>query len=191
MLLFCAVPFFGISQGFNTVKFKKEVPEVELKKIEAKDSLFFDSTTMEKPDSSNLRKKLVSLPLDSLKVTSLFGMRTDPFNGREKFHRGIDFSARQDSVKSILPGVIEKVGNDRKLGIFVRIDHGIYTSVYGHLSTYFVGEKQVVKAGETIGITGSTGRSTGEHLHFSMKYNKDYIDPLPFLLEIEELLNIK
>ena len=126
-----------------------------------------------------------SLPLSSLQLTSPYGYRTHPVTGEaRKFHSGIDLKARADTVFSILPGTVIASGKSKFLGNYVEIKHGDYTSIYGHLSTRFVKTDQTVSAGYPLGITGKTGRVTGEHLHFTVKYKKSYINPLIFLSTI-------
>ena len=111
----------------------------------------------------------VSLPLKKIKVTSPFGMRKDPFTGKKKMHNGIDLHARNDEVYAMFPGMVKKVGYDKRSGNYVTLKHGDYTVSYCHLSRVTVKEKTPVLAGDVVGITGNTGRSTGEHLHLTCK----------------------
>lgn len=74
------------------------------------------------------------------------------------------------------------------LGNYVEVRHGDFTSIYGHLYSVLVNAKQAVEAGQPIGISGSTGRSTGEHLHFQMEYKDKTIDPKPILDYINEVI---
>ncbi|MGM1428877.1 M23 family metallopeptidase [Sphingobacterium lactis] len=80
-----------------------------------------------------------------------------------------------------MDGTVAETGYHRNLGNFVRIDHGDVLSVYGHLSRITVEAGQQLTAGYPIGMTGSTGRATGEHLHFSIRRNGTYINPWKFL----------
>lgn len=73
-------------------------------------------------------------------------------------------------------------------GLTVEVRHGDFTSIYGHLYSVLVNAKQAVEAGQPIGISGSTGRSTGEHLHFQMEYKDKTIDPKPILDYINEVI---
>lgn len=123
----------------------------------------------------------ISLPLAHLIVTSSFGWRIHPILGKPDFHRGVDLAARNDPVYSIMDGIVCETGRHRILGNYVRIDHGNIQSLYGHLSHTFVQAGQTILAGQPIGITGSTGRATGEHLHFSIRFGEKYIHPLLFL----------
>lgn len=120
----------------------------------------------------------VSLPLKQLRVNSPFGKRKDPFTGKNAQHNGIDLFARSDDVYSIMQGKVIKSGVYKKSGIYVKMEYGDYTVSYCHLSKAVVKRGDVVYAGDVIGISGNTGtRSTGEHVHISVKYKSHYIDP--------------
>ncbi|WP_431293346.1 M23 family metallopeptidase [Pedobacter sp. P26] len=125
-----------------------------------------------------------SLPLKSLKLTSPFGGRIHPVTGKSDFHRGIDLSARCEPVLAVLPGVVSAAGFDPILGNYIKIEHGDIQSIYGHLRMACVRVGDLVEAGSFLGITGSTGRSTGEHLHFALKFQGCYVDPLRYLMRI-------
>jgi murein DD-endopeptidase MepM/ murein hydrolase activator NlpD len=126
----------------------------------------------------------VCLPLRHLKMTSGYGYRIHPITGEYKFHSGVDLRARNDTVYAVLPGVVSATGYDNLLGIYEKLDHGDFQTTYGHLSEIFVSPGDSVSAATAIGITGSTGRVTGEHLHFSIQYRHSYIDPLAFFYAI-------
>ncbi len=81
-------------------------------------------------------------------------------------------------------GIVSQAGYNEFLGIYIRLDHGAIRSSYGHLSQIFIGPGETVGAGEPIGITGTTGRVTGEHLHLSIQYKDRYVDPIKFLYKI-------
>ncbi|EOA58512.1 hypothetical protein HMPREF1214_02084 [Bacteroides sp. HPS0048] len=120
----------------------------------------------------------VSFPLKQLRVNSPFGKRKDPFTGKNTQHNGIDLFARSDDVYSIMQGKVIWSGIDKKSGIYVKMQYGDYTVSYCHLSKAVVKRGDIVNAGEVIGISGNTGtRSTGEHVHISVKYKSHYIDP--------------
>lgn len=129
---------------------------------------------------------MFSPPLDSLYMTSAYGYRPDPFTGKRKFHAGTDYRTSAENVYSMMPGRVEKIGYDKKLGNYITLRHGELEVTYAHLHTV-IGEKgDAVYAGQSIGISGSTGRSTGEHLHVSMKYRKKRMDPHPIILLIRD-----
>ena len=121
------------------------------------------------------------LPLKHISLTSPFGYRLHPVTGIYAFHSGVDLRARHDTVFAILDGVIELERYDHLLGLAITMDHGDLNSIYGHLSQLLVLPGDTVRAGEAIAITGTTGRVTGEHLHFSIRFKNQYIDPLKFL----------
>ena len=128
----------------------------------------------------------VSLPLKRIKVTSPFGMRKDPFTGERKMHNGIDLHARNDEVYAMFPGVVKKVGYDKRSGNYITLQHGDYTVSYCHLSRVTLKEKTPVLAGDVVGITGNTGRSTGEHLHITCKRSGISINPFIILKYIRD-----
>lgn len=121
------------------------------------------------------------MPLDAYRITSGFGWRRHPVTGRPDFHNGIDLAIRAGVVRSIMDGTVEATGYHQNLGNYVRIDHAGVQSVYGHLSRISVAKGQTITAGYPIGVTGSSGRATGEHLHFGIRRDGIYIDPWKFL----------
>ena len=112
----------------------------------------------------------VAYPLKHIQVTSPFGYRRDPFTGKKRMHNGLDLHARGDKVFAMLPGIVHKVGYDKRSGIFVTLRHGDITISYCHLSKVAVRKGDVVSAETIVGITGNTGRSTGEHLHITYNH---------------------
>ena len=119
----------------------------------------------------------VSYPLRKMKINSPYGYRTDPFSGKRKFHNGIDLHARGDEALAMMEGTVLKVGQDRASGKYVVLRHGEFTVSYCHLSRILVGKGTTVRARDAVGITGSTGRSTGEHLHITCRRNGKNVDP--------------
>lgn len=127
------------------------------------------------------------MPLRDMKVNCSFGKRVHPVTGQADFHKGIDLGARSEPVFAILQGTVSATGFHPILGRFVRINHGGIESIYGHLSILTVTIGDMVKPGGIIGVTGSTGRVSGEHLHFSILLSGKYIDPVSFILKLLEL----
>ncbi len=140
--------------------------------------------------------------------SSSFGDRTDPFTGRRAKHTGIDFAGRKGTpILATADGIVTLAYRDRRLGNVIVIEHdivsqdengeeyrkeGIYRTEYGHLEKMLVKKGGRVKRGDQIGTMGNTGRSTGPHLHYSVRYQdrtrggyKGYIDPELFLLDIQ------
>ena len=123
----------------------------------------------------------VSYPLRKIKVNSPYGVRRDPFTGKKSRHNGLDLHARNDEVFAMLDGRVVKTGQDRRSGKYVILRHGNYTVSYCHLSRILTSKGASVRPGDVVGITGSTGRSTGEHLHITVRYRKKYINPIALL----------
>ena len=119
----------------------------------------------------------VCYPLRKMKVNSPYGYRTGPFTGKRKFHNGIDLHARGDKVLAMMEGTVIKVGQDRASGKYVVLRHGEFTVSYCHLSRILVGKGAVVRPRDAVGITGNTGRSTGEHLHVTCRRNGKSVNP--------------
>ena len=123
-------------------------------------------------------------PLRSLRITSKFGPRRDPLDGRRRFHAGTDFGAPYgERIRAAAFGTIvfaDKLGGH---GLHVVIDHGNgYKTHYSHLERITVKTGQMVDSGDVVGLVGSTGRSTGPHLHFAVtnRYGS-YLDPMKHL----------
>jgi murein DD-endopeptidase MepM/ murein hydrolase activator NlpD len=125
----------------------------------------------------------LATPLITYYVTSKFGKRQDPVNAKWSMHYGTDMGAtNKSSIYSTAPGVITYAGWKGKYGNLVEIDHGngIKTR-YGHLGKFFVKKGQEVGFYEKIGLVGSTGRSTGPHLHYEIVFNNKPVDPMNFV----------
>ncbi|MDE3185123.1 MAG: M23 family metallopeptidase [Bacteroidota bacterium] len=127
--------------------------------------------------------KAVSLPLNGMQyVTSGFGERFHPVYHKEIFHEGIDLKADYKIVKTIANGIIAKEGYDKRAGNYLIIQHeNRIESIYCHLSKFLCRPGDLVFAGNTIAISGATGAVTAPHLHFAIKENGKFIDPLPLL----------
>ena len=123
----------------------------------------------------------VSYPLKNIKINSGFGMRKHPIMHRYCMHNGIDLHARREDVFSMLPGEVIRVGQDNRSGKFVTVKSESFTISYCHLSRQYVQTGEFVRAGEPIGFSGSTGMSTGEHLHLTTKKDGRAIDPIILL----------
>lgn len=117
-------------------------------------------------------------------ISSGFGPRPNPFTGRgSEFHHGLDFRGSiGDPVRVTANGTVEFAGTMNGYGQVVKVRHGYgYSTVYGHLSDIDVQTGQAIKAGDLIGKIGSTGRSTGPHLHYEVRLNNEPHDPAAFL----------
>lgn len=116
-------------------------------------------------------------------ITSRFGNRVDPFLGRLALHSGVDFAAQTgDSVKTTGSGKVVAAGVFGGYGNMVEVDHGYGISTrYGHLSRILVSVGDEVQTGDILGRAGSTGRSTGPHIHYEVRRNGQAVDPMHFL----------
>ena len=123
-------------------------------------------------------------PLKSYTLTSPFGMRVHPITGVLKMHEGIDMSAPQGTpIYAAKSGKVTRTAFQAGgAGYYVTINHGDgFSSVYMHMTHYIVSPNQYVSAGQVIGYVGSTGGSTGPHLHFGIAYNGTYVNPLNYI----------
>jgi len=127
-------------------------------------------------------------PTRSKMLTSGFGYRRDPFTGRTAFHAGLDITGKLgDPIFSAADGTVSDTGFNNSLGKFIVIDHlGGLQSAYMHLKEIEAKEGDIVVRGEKIGLLGSSGRSTGPHLHFQIIQKNEPVNPLPFLSLIKE-----
>jgi murein DD-endopeptidase MepM/ murein hydrolase activator NlpD len=133
-----------------------------------------------------LRHLPFATPVQNYGLSSRFGRRHDPINNRVAVHRGLDLKGKWgggDEIATAAAGVVRAAGWMGKYGRMIEIDHGngIRTR-YGHLRKIEVKRGQRVEQGEKIGVLGSSGRSTGPHVHFEVLVNGRYVDPEKFLL---------
>ena len=121
-------------------------------------------------------------------VTSEFGYRVDPFTQKQRFHSGLDIAAPVGTpIYTPESGSVAFSGTYAGYGNMVLVKHdrsGLYT-IYGHCSKNLVREKDRVRAGQPLALMGSTGRSTGSHLHFEVHYNNKYMNPVDYLMFLQ------
>jgi murein DD-endopeptidase MepM/ murein hydrolase activator NlpD len=126
-----------------------------------------------------------SLPILPLKarISSSFGWRQDPFTGKKKFHEGIDLAAKEGTdVRAVMSGRVQITDNQKGYGKVVVLDHGHgFTTLYAHNSDIMVKAGDWITKGTSIAKVGSTGRSTGPHLHFEVRRDGARLDPEKFL----------
>lgn len=123
------------------------------------------------------------MPLDAVALTSGFGMRTHPVLGGRRAHKGIDLASPTGTpVYAPADGVVERAEWFSSYGLFIALEHGgdIETR-FGHLSRLNVAAGQQVKKGDLIGFVGSTGRSTGPHLHYEVRIAGTAVNPVPYM----------
>ena len=140
----------------------------------------------------NVKKSILKTPLDGVRISSNFGMRKHPISGFNKMHKGVDFAAPTGTpVYAGGNGIIEMVGVNGGYGKYIRIRHNNeYKTAYAHLSSYRKGISKGIRVnqGEVIGYVGSTGRSTGPHLHYEIIYQNKQVNPLKLKLPSGKIL---
>lgn len=123
------------------------------------------------------------VPCSYTSITSPFGNRVSPTSGASTYHQGVDLdTGTGDRVYASRAGVVTVAGWGNAAGNYVQINHQDgFSSIYMHLSSYCVSAGQIVSAGELIGLTGATGITTGDHLHFGISYNGVYVNPCNYV----------
>ena len=118
-------------------------------------------------------------------LSSGFGYRISPFTGKKEFHRGIDIATRMSApILAPANGIVSSVGTDHGYGNVLSIRHGYgLVTKYAHIKKALVKKGQHVKRGETVALVGSSGRSTGPHLHYEVHLNRVAVDPRRYILE--------
>ena len=197
LLAICAITMtHSISYAqFNTVSMEKSFYKVEV--ATASDNVDDDNrrgivstpeTVITEHEARELTPvSIFRLPLDTLIVTSPYGYRIDPFTRKRKMHSGMDFRASSDKVYAMMPGKVLKVGYDKVSGNYITLQHGSITVSYCHLSQVLKNKNEFVTVGEAVGVTGNTGRSTGEHLHLTCKIKDKKVNPMIILDYISNL----
>ena len=175
---------------FNTVS--DNVYRYKVKKVEEKfllpanqpvDSIQANLLQQETDSVDSKQKQWISsypsitYPLKSIKVTSPYGYRRDPFTGKLSWHNGLDLRAKNEPAYAMMDGIVEKVGYDNRSGYYVILKHGNYRVSYCHLSSIIIRKGESVFPGIIVGVTGNTGRSTGSHLHLTCKKDGKSFNP--------------
>lgn len=179
---------------FNTVR--DNVCRYKVRKVEEKSSFsanpsvdsIMKNQPQQKTDSMDNKQKQwisnypsITYPLKSIKVTSPYGYRRDPFTGKLSWHNGLDLRAKNEPAYAMMNGIVEKVGYDNRSGNYVTLKHGNYHVSYCHLSSVIVGKGERVFSGTIVGVTGNTGRSTGCHLHLTCKKDGKSVNPISLI----------
>ena len=122
-------------------------------------------------------------PTTNYYISSSFGMRTHPILGYARMHNGVDMAAPKGTpVYAAKSGRVTSAGWDGSMGNYVSINHGDgFASIYMHMTHFIVSSGSYVNAGQVIGYVGSTGLSTGPHLHFGISYNGTYVNPMAYV----------
>ena len=129
-----------------------------------------------------LRKIPLGRPVPG-KISSKFGYRIDPLLKKSAFHPGIDFRGHTgDKIKATADGVVKKATRNKVLGRYIILSHGNgFETIFAHMHKTFVKKGDKVERGMIIGLIGNTGRSTGSHLHYGVRYHDKSIDPMKYL----------
>lgn len=127
------------------------------------------------------------MPLDNASLTSNYGMRTHPVLGGRRAHKGVDLAAPVGTpIYATADGIVSKAGWFSSYGLYISIEHGAQLQTrFAHMSRIAVADGERVKKGDIIGYVGSTGRSTGPHLHYEVRVSGKAVNPIPYMVESE------
>ena len=160
-----------IAEQNETIKALEAIVAEERKKLAAEQGRKYDGGVFAWPAPSYTR------------ISDDYGNRTHPILGTQQFHNGIDMAAPGGSaILAAYDGKVVAAAYSGSMGNYIMIDHGdsLYT-IYMHASALYVSKGQEVNRGDKIAAVGSTGRSTGNHLHFSVRLNGSYVSPWSYL----------
>ncbi len=174
--------WFNFLKGFYVGNFGGDTKVSEVTELNEEDTVYLSNnralTVMSTSITENINNKLI-LPLDNSVITSAYGYRQDPFGDGIEFHKGVDLAGEKgESVYASADGIVEISQYSKSYGNYLVINHsGGLKTLYAHCSKNLkqVGDK--VKRGDIIAFVGSTGRSTGPHLHFEVILNGDNLNP--------------
>ena len=160
--------------------------EKDLKEAEYKEWLATSRPSGTETDPSGQKPNAAGWikPLKNYTITSSFGNRVHPVLGYERFHEGVDMSAYTNTpIYAARSGKVTRAAyQDGGAGYYVNINHGDgFSSIYMHMTRYIVSSGQYVEQGQVIGYVGSTGLSTGPHLHFGIAKNGSYVNPMKYI----------
>lgn len=179
-----------VNENYDYKKVINKTKDLDVKSLEDKILKYID-TFKSKVTGEKTVEEIISddfvLPVNG-KITSKYGEREDPINKKKAFHKGIDIDAKENTeVLASFSGTVKECGEDKELGKYILLDHGqgIETK-YGHLNKIKVKKGEEVKKGKTIGESGSTGKSTGAHLHFEIIYMGENKNPQDYFTNIKE-----
>ena len=171
-----------LTKKVNKIQKQINLEEIYISKIEDR---FYSNINYWKAKPSRMPLNIKR----GIYISSYYGYRDDPLDGKRKFHAGDDYSANREKVKNWIgtpvkataDGVVSKAHFDNRFGNYIEIDHGYgYKTVYAHLNNISVKKGEKVYRGQKIGGVGNTGRSTAAHLHYEVKRNNKTLDPRKF-----------
>ncbi len=168
-------PFVAAKTAGKMLETEQEL-HVQAKKMEASLARWESLQTL-------LQQLPLARPVDVGYVTSSFGKRRDPLTKRSAFHAGVDIAGpRNSAILATAPGVVTFAGKNGAYGTMVTIDHGRgFKTRYGHMKKALVKKGDKVEFRDEIGVMGSTGRSTGRHVHYEVIYEGENLDPANFI----------
>lgn len=172
--------FLSLFMKHTRIEAGKDYPTF---KIDTEEWYFLENETFSATEYAFFLKILYKYPLSQGVLTSDFGSRKDPLSNKNSWHKGIDIAAPQDSeVYAANDGIVTTTGYSEIYGNYILLKHtNGYETFYAHLNKIFSTRYSRVLAGEKIGLVGSTGRSTGPHLHFEIRKNGKAANPEHFL----------
>ena len=170
------------NDNLTSIDFKKEITKL-MAKVRIREELY---NTME---SILLKESILKDTLPSLKPVNIpccssgYGWRNDPILGIRNFHEGLDFSAAHgEQIRATASGIVLEAGRAGHYGKYVKINHGGGLETrYAHASKLLVKKGDLVSKGEVIALVGNTGRSTGPHLHYEIRFKGNSLDPRKYL----------
>ncbi len=179
------------STTFKNVRLAAALTMMVASPMPAADAYYFEGYYVPVCLISPLKDELIYTPAGMGIVTSNAGFRVHPVTGKGDFHNGVDLAAHlNDKVYELLDGYVVKVGYRGNLGVAVEVYHPYpnIRTICGHMNGYTVKPGQWVRRGQVIGFAGSTGRSTGVHVHYTVIKNdtNQYIEPLTYLLQVPQ-----
>lgn len=162
----------------TSIEITKAIEKVELALLEREQQLDLLSDLILN-DSLERKVRPSGFPVESGWVSSSYGYRADPFSGKRQFHKGIDIAAGVgDMITAVASGIVSMTDEHPQYGKMVEIDHGNgYVTRYAHAHSLLVSTGDVVKKGTPVATIGSTGRSTGPHLHFEVIKEGRHVNP--------------
>jgi murein DD-endopeptidase MepM/ murein hydrolase activator NlpD len=166
-----------------------QVPDVNLmindlnRRVDARSAQFSELENVILGRQLSAEIKPSGRPVREGYISSYFGERMDPFNGEEAFHKGIDFaSGAGTDVLAVASGIVTWAGPREGYGNLIEVNHGNgYVTRYGHAARVLVAVGDEVERGQAVAVVGSTGRSTGPHVHFEVVKDGRQIDPMAFV----------
>jgi len=176
-------PEYGASQPYSSSGFTSALEQLEEQLEDRQQQLeILEGLMVDRKIESDVF--IGGRPLDTGWIASRFGQRPDPFTGKLSFHAGIDFTTGKSGaeINTVAAGVVTWSGPRSGYGLMVEVNHGNgFTTRYAHSEKLFVEVGDVVSKGQNIALVGSTGRSTGPHVHFEVYKNGRVVDPAAYI----------